>query len=39
MSILIFLPMALLDGLLERWANKPEPPRGPYTRRPTAFHI
>lgn len=38
MSILIFLPMALLAGLLER-PGKPKPYRGHYSRRPTKFDI
>ena len=39
MSILIFIPMTLIDALLETWANKREPYRGPYSRRPTKFNI
>lgn len=38
MSILMFLPMALLAGWLER-PEKPKPERGPYNSRATAFHI
>lgn len=37
-GLLAFSPVVLLTGLLETWANKPEPPR-PFNRSANKFNI